>query len=365
MSATTIFRGGAIGDFVLTLPAINAVRRAFPADLRLIGRPATLALGPAASVLDGDDPRLIPLNRDGPLPSTTRQLFAATHRVLAYAVDTQQHFGPQLRQAVTGPVLLWDPRPPANFRGHIVDHLLSPLRQWDLPVCDRTPHIELQPDDYGYVNALPSAPEVVIHLGSGSPAKCWPVANFHALASVLEKKGWHTALLCGPVERERQLAVSDLPALYPSRPALPRRPARQSRALHRQRLRPRTHSCGRRHPDPDAIWPHRSPAVGTARQAQPSPASTRPPISLQSPLQTAIDAAHSPSPERTMTSYADQRRAMVREQLSQRGIRDPRVLAAFDRVPRHCYVPEALRPLRVCRPPAGHRRGTRLFHSRT
>jgi len=45
-----------------------------------------------------------------------------------------------------------------------------------------------------------------------------------------------------------------------------------------------------------------------------------------------------------MTSYADQRRAMVREQLSQRGIRDPRVLAAFDRVPRHCYVPEALRP---------------------
>ncbi len=215
MSATTIFRGGAIGDFVLTLPAINAVRRAFPADLRLIGRPATLALGPAASVLDGDDPRLIPLNRDGPLPSTTRQLFAATHRVLAYAVDTQQHFGPQLRQAVTGPVLLWDPRPPANFRGHIVDHLLSPLRQWDLPVCNRTPHIELRPGDYDYVDALPAAPEVVIHLGSGSPAKCWPVANFHALASALQKKGWHIALLCGPVERERQLAVGDLPALHP------------------------------------------------------------------------------------------------------------------------------------------------------
>lgn len=44
-----------------------------------------------------------------------------------------------------------------------------------------------------------------------------------------------------------------------------------------------------------------------------------------------------------MTAYADQRRAMVREQLSQRGISDPRVLAAFARVPRHCYVPEALR----------------------
>ena len=154
MSAITIFRGGAIGDFVLTLPAIDAVHRAFPAGLRLIGRPATLALGPAASILDGEDPRLIPLHRDGPLPPATRQLFAATQRVLAYAVDAQQHFGPQLRRAVAGPVLLWDPRPPADFRGHIIDHLLSPLQQWGLPVCDRTPHIELQPDDYGYVDAL-------------------------------------------------------------------------------------------------------------------------------------------------------------------------------------------------------------------
>lgn len=45
-----------------------------------------------------------------------------------------------------------------------------------------------------------------------------------------------------------------------------------------------------------------------------------------------------------MTAYADQRRAMVREQLSQRGIDDLRVLAAFARVPRQCYIPEALRP---------------------
>ena len=191
------------------------MRRAFPADLRLIGRPATLALGPMASVLDSEDPRLIPLHRDGPLPPATRQLFAATERVLAYTVDAQQHFGPQLRRAVTGPVLLCDPRPPANFRGHIVDHLLSPLQRWGLPVCDRTPHIQLQPEDYAYVASLSSAPEVVIHLGSGSPAKCWPVANFHAFASALQKRGWHTALLCGPVERERQLAVSDLPALHP------------------------------------------------------------------------------------------------------------------------------------------------------
>ena len=207
----------------------------FPPICASLGDPATLALGPAASVLNGEDPRLIPLHRAGPLPPATRQLFAATQRVLAYAVDAQQHFGRQLRQAVVGPVLLWDPRPPADFRGHIVDHLLSPLRQWGLPVCNRTPHIELQPGDYGYVESLPSAPEVVIHLGSSSPAKCWPPAKFpRPRQCALQKRGWHTALLCGPVERERQLANRQ-PTRAPSpRPALPHRPARQSRALHRQ-----------------------------------------------------------------------------------------------------------------------------------
>lgn len=85
---------------------------------------------------------------------------------------------------------------------------------WPAPCCCgiRDP----QPiDDCGYVDALSAAPEVVIHLGSGSPAKCWPVANFHALANALQKRGWHTALLCGPVERERQISVGNLPALHP------------------------------------------------------------------------------------------------------------------------------------------------------
>ncbi len=43
------------------------------------------------------------------------------------------------------------------------------------------------------------------------------------------------------------------------------------------------------------------------------------------------------SPER-------QRQAMVRKQLADRGIRDPRVLDAMRQVPRHEFVPESVRP---------------------
>ena len=217
MNNITILRGGAIGDFVLTLPAINAVRKAFPThDLRLIGHPATLALGGVKTLLDHDDSRLIPLHREGPIPVETRDLFATTERVLAYAVDPEQCLARQLRQIVAGPVLLWDPRPPADSGDHLVDHLLHPLREWNIPVCDRTPHIELAPDH----NPSAAAPQIIIHPGSGAPVKCWPEAQFRALADALQTRDWEVAFLCGPVEIARGLATDcaivqppDLPTL--------------------------------------------------------------------------------------------------------------------------------------------------------
>lgn len=43
------------------------------------------------------------------------------------------------------------------------------------------------------------------------------------------------------------------------------------------------------------------------------------------------------------TEFGDARRQMVEKQIRQRGIRTPRVLAAMEKVPRHLFVPAALR----------------------
>ncbi len=43
-------------------------------------------------------------------------------------------------------------------------------------------------------------------------------------------------------------------------------------------------------------------------------------------------------------AYVQQRQRMVQGQLYARGIRDRAVLKAFGRVPRHCFVPEKVRP---------------------
>ena len=44
-------------------------------------------------------------------------------------------------------------------------------------------------------------------------------------------------------------------------------------------------------------------------------------------------------------AYRRQRRRMVEQQLKRRGIADPRVLAAMARVPRHVFVPKAVKPM--------------------
>ena len=209
MNNITILRGGAIGDFVLTLPAIDAIRKAFATEeLRLIGNPAILALYGNATHLNHDDPRLIALHRDGPISATTRALFADCERVLAYAVDPHGQLQRQLAQLIAGPVLLWDPRPPVGTDDHIVDHLLQPLAQWGIPICNRAPHIAA--DKY----SADASPEIIIHPGSGSPTKCWPEAQFAALCSALERRGLRAALLCGPVEIERGL-TSDHATICP------------------------------------------------------------------------------------------------------------------------------------------------------
>ena len=207
MSNITVIRGGAIGDFVLTLPAIDALRRAFPERrLRLIGRPSILALARAESIIDHDDPRLLPLHREGPIPTITRQLFAPSDPVLAYAVDPEKRLELQLRKIVTGPILFCDPRPPAKPQHHIIDHLLTPLRHWDLSTSQGKPRIALDPEDHSYAETFESAPQVIIHPGSGSPDKCWPESNFHTLAKTLKERNWNAAILSGPVEIERGFA---------------------------------------------------------------------------------------------------------------------------------------------------------------
>ena len=199
-------RGGALGDFILTLPVFAALRQAFPlARLQLIGDPRFLPLARPDAALDHDSPALIPLYSGGDLAAGLAPFFAGCDFFLAYAVDPEGELARRLPQLVGGEVLLCDPRPDGGL--HIAHHLQAPLRQLGLPVPEPIPRLHLQPAERAYAMACwqerrLTPPLVLVHPGSGGRRKCWPLGQYLELVHQLSRQGLQVLLLHGPVESD-------------------------------------------------------------------------------------------------------------------------------------------------------------------
>ncbi len=103
------------------------------------------------------------------------------------------------------PLLFVEPRPPADFVGHVTDWHRRQLEVLDLyPPPVALPRVN--PDG-----------AIVIHPGSGSDAKCWPREKFLALARSLKRNGIIPTLILGEAEEERwgKLVIKDLQDEFP------------------------------------------------------------------------------------------------------------------------------------------------------
>ncbi len=213
----SMMRSGAIGDFVLTLPGVNALRTAYPrSTLRLIGNPSILRLASVENVVDINSAEVAGLyNPEGPVPERTRALFSDVDLLLAYAVDPGCRLQSRLAEIVRGRAIVFDPRPKGDV--HIVEHLLAPLRRMCIPVSDPMPRIRPAANELAYAGEILkkhglSSPLVAIHPGSGGREKCWPLTSYLELARRLRIRGACVIAACGPVERG---AVDELKAHVP------------------------------------------------------------------------------------------------------------------------------------------------------
>jgi ADP-heptose:LPS heptosyltransferase len=94
------------------------------------------------------------------------------------------------------------PRPDLDLKIHVTQHILSHLVRFGLlEKSDQDMHIALSPSLYSNQRSPRYDPsKIIIHPGSGSRKKCWPISNFINVASSLKADGKRPEYVLGPAE---------------------------------------------------------------------------------------------------------------------------------------------------------------------
>ncbi len=195
-----VLRGGAVGDFILTIPALALLRRRYPsARIELLGYPAIASLAEAEGLIDQvlpiEDPALAPLFvRDGQIPTKWRHLFAAQELALSFLYDPEGIVRGQWARCSPAPWIDGPHRPDESTDQHAIEALIEPLRACgidDSPPWPCLPNLAAKP------GSLPPGSWLAIHPGSGSPKKNWPEACWRQLIERLLQRGDLNLLIVG------------------------------------------------------------------------------------------------------------------------------------------------------------------------
>ena len=215
-----VIRGGAIGDFILTLPAIGLLRDNFPeAHLEILGYEHIIALargrfyaGATRSIEYGPMAGFFIPN--SALAPDLTDYFASFQQVVSYLFDPDSFLANNLRRAGVKNLL------PAYARiddsQHAAHQLARPLQSLALFLDVPAAHVHPSEEDRVQAEQFLSAaarPIIAIHPGSGSPRKNWPAENWAALARSLAEAIPELTILLVAGEADAQSAAAVRTAL--------------------------------------------------------------------------------------------------------------------------------------------------------
>jgi len=185
-----VLRGGAIGDFIVTLPALRALRERWPdAYIELVAylRIAPLALcgGVVDKVTSLDQAQVARFYGQNPaFPEEQVRYIRSFDFVLLYLHDPDELVRTNLQLAGARQVLYGSPKVEGS---HAVDHLVRPLEALAIYARGAEPVLDV-PEDWRrkgveLIRAAGVAERpVVLHPGSGSERKNWRVDGFIEVA---------------------------------------------------------------------------------------------------------------------------------------------------------------------------------------
>ncbi len=187
-----VIRGGAIGDFILTLPAIGLLRENFPAaHLEILGYRHIIALAEGRFYADGTrsieyGPMAGFFVPRSELAPDLVAYFASFQQVVSYLFDPDGFFEANLRRA--GVKNLLPAYAKLDDSAHAAHQLARPLQSLALYLEDHAATVHPSAEDRAFADAFldtSDAPLIALHPGSGSPRKNWPLENWRTLGEWL------------------------------------------------------------------------------------------------------------------------------------------------------------------------------------
>jgi ADP-heptose:LPS heptosyltransferase len=189
MNRILVIRGGAIGDFILTLPALKALRDARPqTHMEILGYKHIAVVAEKRfyaqavhSIEYGPLARFFARNSE--LPAELADYFASFDLLISYLYDPDRIFETNLRRCGVQNLICGPARIVKNG-GHAARQLARPIEELGINVVDFAERIFPSVEDREFAREFLTSvplPIIAIHPGSGSHQKNWPMENWIAL----------------------------------------------------------------------------------------------------------------------------------------------------------------------------------------
>jgi ADP-heptose:LPS heptosyltransferase len=225
MKSVLLFRLGGLGDLFVAFPSISLLRKKlFSPSLTLVCRPEYGLIlketGVVDNILPVDQAKLAPLFDSLPFPRELTQWLQEFSFISGWLQKKSSLNHEELcRSGKRCRFFIPNPDYPGPISQNFYEKTLEFLAGLRGPSPSFNECIQLALNSYQKeigLELVGKEPEevkrglVVIHPGSGSTSKCWPLGNFEEIISRLSLKGYRGALVTGMADEEIENTLKEL-----------------------------------------------------------------------------------------------------------------------------------------------------------
>ena len=207
MNKMVVLRGGAIGDFLLTLPVIAALKQRYPgARIEILGYPHIAALAVAAGLADQvrsiESPTLAGFfAADSVLDPIWCHFFSDSDLLVSFLHDPRRILQNNILRVSHGQFLCGPHRPDESANIHATNVFLKPLESLGIDDANPEPQLRIPVSTEGRLSA---GDWIALHPGSGSAQKNWsPERWIQLVKRLLKTTPWRILLMGGEAESSR------------------------------------------------------------------------------------------------------------------------------------------------------------------